>query len=874
MGNLLVRSVLTATASIAASAVALPAAAQSVGQGYDLNIPAQSLGDALRSFGRATRQNVIFDGASVRGKRSMAVRGRYTAREALDRMLAGSGLSVSTGAGGVMMVRPGNGSAEASASQDSSPRDGTMRLGEAGIGSAPPDNEGAEIVVTGTNIRNLAPGSSPVDVITRADINRSGLTSTADVIRTLPSNFGGGLGVTTRASGSLTQHAGDNRGFATGANLRGLGSDSTLTLLNGNRLPIASEGYSVDVSMIPLEIVDRVEALKDGASSIYGSDAVAGVVNIITKTRFDGLATSATIGGVTKGDKTDIQLSQLAGTTWGSGGIMAAFTYDRQDSLSTASKPISRDATDPSQLSPDIDSYSIYAAADQELSDGLKLTANLLWNKRHIRSANAFLVGPDIAISESRSRTMGLLGTAGLSYETGGWNIDLTGTYSRSKTAYHVLPNLVSDAFRQRIAGRNVSVEAKASGPLAELPGGTLQMAIGGMYRHEKFGVVDGYDLSRNIEAVYGELFVPLVSAINALPGIRRLEVTGSIRHEHYSDFGSTTNPKVGLLWAPVDALRIRGSFSTSFRAPLLAELQQTDASNFLLELPDPLSPTESSLTIYRIGGNPDLRPATARTFNIGAGLAPQGSGFSLEIDYFNVRFKNRIDQPGGGAVLIETEPDLYGAFLIRNPTADQVTALTDSPGFLNFYGPFVPSDVQLIADARRTNLTAVFVDGIDGRASYAMETDAGAFTGSIDASYLLHYRETLVPGAAAISRRNTPYYPAAFRSRVGLSWEKAGWSTSAFANYVGKYRDNRIANSPRSVNDWLTVDFQIAYRPKVDFLRSTSISLSVQNLFDRAPPFVRNDNLIDSPNYGQNYDASNASALGRYVSLRLSTEW
>lgn len=137
------------------------------------------------------------------------------------------------------------------------------------------------IQVTGSRIKQVdLENSSPVTVITAADINLSGEPSVGDVLNNLSSNsFGSWTGVSGYGAGSSATSS---------INLRGLGSDATLVLLDGRRMPgtSTSSGASADTSLIPMAIVERIEILRDGASAVYGSAAVAGVINIITKKRF------------------------------------------------------------------------------------------------------------------------------------------------------------------------------------------------------------------------------------------------------------------------------------------------------------------------------------------------------------------------------------------------------------------------------------------------------------------------------------------------------------------------------------------------------------------------------------------------------------
>ena len=170
------------------------------------------------------------------------------------------------------------------------------------------------IVVTGSYIRRTDTESpSPVDVINAQDIVKSGKTTIADVIKALSSDNSGTL--TSNFSGAMA-------GGASGVSLRGLTVDATLVLVDGHRMatyPLADDGQRpfVDIGSLPLGIVDRVEVLKDGASAIYGSDAIAGVVNIITKKQFVGLDVDESLGSSYKADG----LSQRISATYGFGNL-------------------------------------------------------------------------------------------------------------------------------------------------------------------------------------------------------------------------------------------------------------------------------------------------------------------------------------------------------------------------------------------------------------------------------------------------------------------------------------------------------------------------------------------------------------------------
>jgi len=171
--------------------------------------------------------------------------------------------------------------------------------------------QGERVEVTGSNIRRVqSETASPVQTITRDEIERSGRSSIADLLQTL----------TVDNAGSVPKSFGN--GFASGGSgisLRGLGVGATLVLLNGRRVApyaLADDGTKTftDLNLIPIEAVDRVEILKDGGSSVYGSDAIAGVVNIILRREFTGLVAKVSVGqSLEYGDGRDTRASITGG---------------------------------------------------------------------------------------------------------------------------------------------------------------------------------------------------------------------------------------------------------------------------------------------------------------------------------------------------------------------------------------------------------------------------------------------------------------------------------------------------------------------------------------------------------------------------------
>lgn len=198
-----------------------------------------------------------------------------------------------------------------------------------------PSEDPAELdamVVTGTHIRGAQPAGNEVLVIDRVQLEASGKATVGDFLREMPANFAGGVGMSDNAQGGQDASvAGSNMTGGQGVNLRGLGALSTLVLVNGRRVAAAGQyGDFVDISTIPTNAVSHIEVLLDGASAVYGSDAVGGVVNIILKRSDDGAHSTARIGTTTQGGGEQVQLGQTWGTTWDRGGLILGYEYTRK----------------------------------------------------------------------------------------------------------------------------------------------------------------------------------------------------------------------------------------------------------------------------------------------------------------------------------------------------------------------------------------------------------------------------------------------------------------------------------------------------------------------------------------------------------------
>lgn len=302
-------------ASTAAPAVLYAPVAQAQTDQRIYDIAPQRLSDALRKYSEVSGREVIHSGSLTEGKRSGRAQGRLTPDAALTRLLSGTGL-IAEVVDGALVIREGNGDAELASSTE-------------------PASEA--IIVTGSRIRGAAPVGSPLTTIDRDALDRSGRATLADFIQTIPQNFSGGP---TEANVGFSNRvkAASNVAYGSSFNLRGLGPGATLTLYDGTRPALGgSSGAHADISLIPSIAIERLEMLTDGASAIYGSDAVAGVVNIRFRNRFAGAETRVR-AATADGDFGELQAAQLFGTGWSSGYLVAAAEYSLRGRLAASKR--------------------------------------------------------------------------------------------------------------------------------------------------------------------------------------------------------------------------------------------------------------------------------------------------------------------------------------------------------------------------------------------------------------------------------------------------------------------------------------------------------------------------------------------------------
>jgi len=827
----------------------------------------------------------------------------------------------------------------------------------------------------------------------RIDIERSGLATTEDFLRTMPQVFGGGPTEDT----VLGREAGTNSAHGSGINVRGLDAGATLVLIDGKRIaPSGTAGAFDDISNIPLSIIDHIDILPDGASAKYGADAIGGVVNFVTRKNFTGLSTQARGGSATNGAMGERQFSQLLGQSRDTGKDFLSFEYFERDPLlardrsqysndltalggsnfeglsgpgpgtliagnqtfaipkNLSGSPLTTAALIPgtsnlydtyqgSYVTPGEKRWSVFSKESQRLSDSMKLhfeglftrrnvselTANSLPLSMRVPSSNPYYVNPTggtdkvivvagstayfgLPSAENRIDTGNFsLGlsispwerwtaevTAGYTFETnqgvqhGAVNQVALNTALNEKTAATafnpfadaagnnpaVLNSIGGDSFaHSRSTLRTTGLSA--TGPVFSVPGGDVQMSLGAEYRLQDFNitssapngpVVDSGELSRNIKAEFIEVRVPIFGKENNVKFVRGLEFSFGGRHEDFSDVGSASVPKVGLLWSINRDWSVRSSWTKSFKPPNLTDLVVSGSQSGIANFTDPTTPNAKVQVLSLFGTNSTLHPETARSWTLGTDFAvPAVPNLLVSLTYFDITYSNRITdtQVTPDALL---QPGLAWLFT-KNATPAQLAAACQQTVFLQGTAQdCINSGATIIVDDRLRNIAMLKTNGLDLIGKYTTDSRAGRFDLGLNATYLLRYAQSNTPTSPLDNIVSTQNNPINLRARGSAGWERHGFGAAGFVNFENSYRDT-VSVPSRGVSPWTTIDLQLSYQTPADavgWLGNTQVALNVQNLFNVNAPFLNNSTV------GIGYDQENADLYGRLVSFEVRKRW
>ncbi|HWG87267.1 MAG TPA: TonB-dependent receptor [Candidatus Acidoferrales bacterium] len=729
------------------------------------------------------------------------------------------------------------------------------------------------VIVTGTRIRG---GSTPSPTITigSEQIQQEGFTDLGEVIRSVPQNFSGGQNPGVAAGAAQGGPSNQNITGGSGINLRGLGPDATLTLLNGRRMSYGGFSQAVDISAIPVEAVERLEIVPDGASAIYGSDAVGGVANVILKRDFNGVTVGTRYGGATDGGLITREYNATAGTTWTTGGLIVAGEKTSNDPIYSDQRDYTQLMYRPSTLWQGNDLRSGLFSLHQSLGDAVELHLDALRSERDSYTAQAYV---DVDYPYNAETKTTLLAPS-LDIELpGDWTLTFSAAVGKEKSS--VAQPTVSRADGAVTASglvayknKSLTYEVGAEGPLLTLPGGEARLATGAGYRYNDFLNPDGNtvdaDGDESSRFAYAELNLPLVGPEQGFGGIERLELTAAVRAED-GDYGRVTTPKFGVIYSPSADLSLKASWGKSFKAPTL--FQRHFAQNAIYYPAGTFGagyPADAT-ALWLSGGNADLRPERARTWSASLAFHPEAlTGLEAELTWFSIDYAERVVYP------ISTTHDVFGnpiyaEFVDYNPSeAVQAEALANASNFYNVVGkPYDASKVVAIVDSRYANAARQRIKGVDLSGSYRFDLGMGQLAIRGSASWL-GSTQALTTDQSPYDLAGTLFNPARINSRIGAVWQHGGFTASLFGNYKSGVTDTADGRKGASFTTFdATLRYDTAARD--DAWSNLTLELSAQNLLDRAPPLYSVTSLTYTP-----YDSTNYSAVGRFLSLSVSKHW
>ncbi|MGJ4728763.1 TonB-dependent receptor plug domain-containing protein [Luteimonas sp. SDU101] len=767
----------------------------------------------------------------------------------------------------------------------------TERPAEAGAGqerapglseqdSAPPVASDAteleQITVTGTRIRG---GTTPSPVITIGSeaIREEGFADLGEVIRSVPQNFGGGQN--PEVGPFNIAGAGPSNSNVTGGsalNLRGLGPDASLTLLNGRRMSYGGHTQAVDIGAIPVEAVERIEIVADGASAIYGSDAVGGVANVILKQDLRGFAAGVRYGAATSGGLATREYTATAGADWATGGLIGAFKKVSADPIHARQRDYTDHLQDPYTIYPGSDLRSGLVSVHQSLGAMAELRLDALRTDRE--QAYTVHLSPTNRQSTVTSDTStALLAPSIEFFLPNGWTASVGGswgkdTHEQLNRGVSLATGLLASQSHDCLCNKSRMYEVGAEGPLFALTAEEARLAVGAGHRTNEFlhynylagtPLIEGEDSSR---FAYAEFNVPLVSPAQA--GGRRLEVTAAARGEEYDSFGSVVTPRAGLVFGPNRDFTLKASWGRSFKAPMLAQLyrarigQLSYAGSLVAGYP------MDATVLVSGGGNRDLEPERATTWSASLAFHPQAiPGLEAELTWFNVDYTGRVVEPVNLARGI-AHPSNAEWVNFAPSLQDQQDFIAAANLFLNRTAdPYDPARVVAIIRTELVNATRQRVQGLDASGSYRWDVRGGQLAVRGSASRLDSIQQT--SSATPFDLSGTLFNPPKLTARLGAVWTEGRAMASLFANFKGGVR-NTIHQE--KTGSFTTLDAALRYATDghAGAWAGFELALTAHNVLNRAPPLHTPITAFAVPPY----DATNYSAVGRFVAVSVSKRW
>lgn len=466
---------------------------------------------------------------------------------------------------------------------------------------------------------------------------------------------------------------------------------------------------------------------------------------------------------------------------------------------------------------------------------------NGFWELSYTNGTNDFLFQVDDVLNTEFNLALNGLGGADCNPLTGTPGVGACEYFNPFATSYTVSPNsqYVIDSFTAKQVIDSKSdlqvIEGFASIDAFDMDGGTAGLAFGLQWREERLS--QDYDALANQDSFTfvignpdfeGKLDVYAAFAELALPVSDVLDIQLALRYEDYGgSIGDTIDPKVAFSWRASDEFSLRGSWSSSFRAPTV--FLRNGGATTLQQLSDPVFGGAAAFAAVRTSGNEDLKPEESTAYNIGFSAEPVDD-LSIEVDFWNFDFEDLIIQENAQAILNANPQDTTRIIRAGDPLNGPLLQV------LNTY----------------VNASELSTSGLDLVASYKIDSDVGSFSPSINATYILDYelidpQAGVIDGAGKRNFSNIGTSSPELRANLGLNWQNDIHSANIFVRYISSYDDDQ--NDDAEIDSQVTVDAQYNVNLSAVFDTETDYLLTIGgiNLFDEDPPQVFTNSGFDS---------------------------
>jgi iron complex outermembrane receptor protein len=499
--------------------------------------------------------------------------------------------------------------------------------------------------------------------------------------------------------------------------------------------------------------------------------------------------------------------------------------------------------------------------------------------------------------------------------------------------------NKTSDAVKAAITDNDSVLQAFASyqqyrasinGNAFELPAGPLKVAFGAEYFRQQLsqhrsssnntgpastGSSQGnLSFRQNVTSAYGELEIPVISPEMNVPLVEKFNIDASGRWDNYDTVGVTTNPKLAFDWQVIDSLKLRGSISTSFVAPVLdgrGTLVNGAYTGYGLgnsfggvtnnvNVPVAIYPlvaqlgvpgcTATSVTcnianvqgVIKSSGDPNLKPERGHGFSVGFEFSPDFlPGFNAQVTYWSVTLLGGITAPNFNNVVNSVSLTYLLTFTPSCATPAQISAFQ---GIIPLTSP-LPACAQYLEGRPNTNLLDLKPRGIDASVGYRWDMDDwGSFRVGDVLTMFTSYTEAYGPGSPFYNILNTTgangsFPSVAIQSRANFGWSLGPVTADLFVNYTSAYANwngssvNPIVFDSRfdpvgggdHVRPNVTVDLNLTYSFETAWTGEDEISLTARNLFNQSAPFY---------NSAGGWDTWVANPLGRIITVGLQAKY